>query len=159
VVGNNDDVYPFDDPFGSIDSSHGAEFAIYATYGNVSGTPKIGAVPVGSGSPFFTDNNPQVCPNLVEDGSCTLSWNVTANGDFGSYEFFVIYDSDDPNVISINSDSIDVIIINSCSLEYDEDCDEDISGPELGEAISAWFTGEASVSTLIDHFRAWRINN
>ncbi|MBI4181696.1 MAG: hypothetical protein HY520_01895, partial [Candidatus Aenigmarchaeota archaeon] len=63
-------------------------------------TNEKGAVPMGSGRPFFTtDQNPvnashQACLAAMQGGAaCTQAWTVTAAGDAGeSFDFFTLYD-------------------------------------------------------------------
>lgn len=48
--------------------------------------------------PFYTlQQNPFYCGNLSAGQSCETTWNVTATGIVGSYEFYTIYSSDNDN--------------------------------------------------------------
>lgn len=48
--------------------------------------------------PFFTRNqNPFNCGNMTNGQTCETTWNVTATGIVGSYEFYTIYSSDNDN--------------------------------------------------------------
>ncbi|MEK6876939.1 MAG: S8 family serine peptidase, partial [Nanoarchaeota archaeon] len=54
-----------------------------------------GAIPMNSGTPFYTiDNNPQICVNMQNGDTCNQTWQINATGAINSsHEFFTIYDS------------------------------------------------------------------
>lgn len=53
-----------------------------------------GAVPMNSGTPFYTtSNNPQTCHDMQNGSTCNQTWEVNATGNIGnSYEFFTLYE-------------------------------------------------------------------
>jgi len=69
-------------------------------------------------TPFYTDINPrnsshQIClANLKADETCEQTWKVTATGNVNStYEFFVIYTSEHPEITNLETERINITII------------------------------------------------
>ena len=103
VVGHNNNVYAFSNPFGSIDMSRTWNMAIYASYDN--GLAPKGIIPMNSGTPFYTiDSNPASCGSMNIGDNCTTTWRVNATGNVGDvYEFFVTYNSSKSGVLSVDT--------------------------------------------------------
>ncbi len=85
--------------------------------------PKIGKgmVPVGAGTPFYTiDSNPMdksilPCFAYMLDGTiCDATWRVNATGS-GTWEFFATFSSDVPQVLSSETNHINITIVEGCA--------------------------------------------
>lgn len=87
-----------------------------------------GVIPMHSGAPFYTINQNPVYPNNLSclqdmrDGDeCNITWTVNATGGVGGeYEFFVIFESDNPNVEKNETEKVDVRIIEEQQEEPQE---------------------------------------
>jgi len=72
---------------------------------------KGGAVPEGSGTPFYTTNsNPVIIYDMKAGDSNITTWNVVANSNTGTYEFFVDYVSDKPLVTGDTTYTVNVTL-------------------------------------------------
>jgi len=125
----------------------------FEVYGDMSAKS---IVPEGSGSPFYTtSNNPQVCGDMKRNDDCVSTWNVVANGDSDTYEFYVIYSS--VNSGGTESPHINIIISDSaCTLPLDQPTCGEIDNLELLSAISAWKLGTINMPGLLEYITLWK---
>ncbi|MBU1946231.1 MAG: hypothetical protein KKC54_04650, partial [Nanoarchaeota archaeon] len=81
-----------------------------------------GIIPMNSGTPFYTTTQNPVYPenitvsdclqNMKSGDSCNITWQVNATGDINStWDFFTIYQSDDANVASNETEKVAVTIV------------------------------------------------
>jgi len=124
---------------------------------------KGGAVPVGSGNPFYTTSqNPQTCYLLAGD-SCVLEWDVFPNGREETYKFYAVYDSDQSGVADLNGETINITIGEGTTCTpispYDNNpCDGSIGVGELLSVISDWYNSAIGIPVLMDNIRIWKNN-
>lgn len=122
--------------------------------------PAKGVIPVGAGNPFYvTNTNPLYCTTLVGGDSCETTWLVAANGVNGTYEFFVIYDAENPAVTDIESEHRNVEIslqVSNCSIPYDKEPCGCIDIGEITDSINGWYQDQITLSQLINAMKVWK---
>jgi hypothetical protein len=79
---------------------------------------KGGAIPMGSGTPFYTiDQNPRTggcLANMQNGNSCAVSWSVNSTGAVNTtWDFFALGNSDDACVAQAESSHFNVTIVES----------------------------------------------
>lgn len=78
-----------------------------------------GVIPMNEGTPFYTitqnpmyANNLSCLQNMKENNSCNITWTVNATGNIGEeYEFFAIFESDDPTIEKNETNRVNIRII------------------------------------------------
>ncbi len=113
-----------------------------------------GVIPVNDSyaKPFYTiSNNPYNADNLAclknmnANDSCNQTWIVNATGDSGSWEFFVIYESDNSTVNTNISKKINITIIDASPPQISDIKNTSIT---YHSARITWKTDDYSNSTV-----------